>query len=295
MTPSIQKINNIILDTDIGHDPDDLFALLLAWKLPEFDIDLIVTADEVDGKRAIFTKIILEKIGYTKPKVVQGADLGSKHFLVDKLIQGYSYDTDKDFIKAMKELIDSSSGKTLYVGIGGFTNLACFLQQHPEAKEKLKIYMMGGALNYSRGEDWVEHNVRVDKESAKYVIESGCDISLVMAQTTFIDGYEVPNTHPIFQKLRASNNEAYQILVKHSELFNDYLKSKGEDGWSKMHDPLTLASALGKDFVTFHKSPVSIDESGKMEISDKGQEIYWSDPVSKHKEFMSFLEESLFN
>jgi len=288
--------NKVILDTDIGYDPDDLFALLLAWRLPEFDIDLIVTADEEGGKRAVFTKMILDKLGLTKPKVVEGSDLGNKNFIVDELIQGYSYDVRKDYIRAMKELIDLSSGQTLYIGIGGFTNLASFLKQHPEYNEKLKIYMMGGAINYSRGKDWVEHNIRIDAPSAKYVLESGCDITLVMAQTTFIDEYEVTNTHPIFQKLKSSKNEAYQLLAQHCELFNEHMKDKyGREIWPKMHDPLTLVSAMGKDFVKFHKSLVSIDRDGKMSISNTGQDIRWSDPVSAHEEFMALLEERLFD
>ena len=250
--------NKIIIDTDIGEDPDDLFALLLAWKLPNFDVDLIVTADEVEGKRAIFAKTILDSIGWAKPKVVQGASLGK--------------------------------------GIGGFTNLANYLKRYPEDKGKLKMYMMGGAINYSRGEGWVEHNVRIDKESTKYIIESGCDISLVMAQTTFIDEYEVSNTHPIFQKLKSSNTEAYRMLARHCELFNEHFKSKyGREIWPKMHDPLTVVSAVGKDFVTFHKSPISINRDGKMSVSNTGQDIYWSDPVSKHEDFMVLLEKSLFN
>jgi len=288
--------NNVILDTDIGLDPDDLFALLLAWKLPDFDIDLIVTADEEDGKRAVFTKMILDKIGYSKPRVVQGTDLGNKNFIVDELIQDYSYDVEEDYIEEMKKLIDSSSGKTLYIGIGGFTNLAYYLKQNPEDKEKLKVYMMGGAINYSRGEDWVEHNVRIDKESAKYVIESGCDISLVMAQTTFIDEYEVTNTHSIYQKLKSSENEVYQILARHCELFNEYIKIKhGREAWPKMHDPLTVASASGKDFVTYHTSSVSMDTKGKMTVNDKGNEVCWSDSKSKHSEFMEFLGKRLFD
>mgnify|MGYP001559423130 FL=1 len=48
----------IILDTDIGYDPDDLFALLLLLKNSE--VDLIVTNDDPDGRRFIFVKKILE-------------------------------------------------------------------------------------------------------------------------------------------------------------------------------------------------------------------------------------------
>ena len=88
-----------ILDTDIGYDPDDLFALFLLLKSPEISLDLIVTGDEVCGKRAIFTKNILELYGRSDLKVVQGEDLGNNDFVVDELIENVSYSIDRDFVK----------------------------------------------------------------------------------------------------------------------------------------------------------------------------------------------------
>ena len=42
-----------ILDTDIGYDPDDLFALILLLKSKELKLDLIVTGDDKYGKRFV--------------------------------------------------------------------------------------------------------------------------------------------------------------------------------------------------------------------------------------------------
>ena len=74
----------IILDTDIGYDPDDLFALLLLLKNSR--IDLIVTNDDPDGRRAIFVTKILE-ILEKEVKVVQGSYLGKKHFIMNEYIE----------------------------------------------------------------------------------------------------------------------------------------------------------------------------------------------------------------
>lgn len=283
-----------ILDTDIGYDPDDFFALLLAQKLPNLDIDLIVTADEIGGKRAIFTKMILDQIGWTKPKLVQGIDLGNKDFLVDNLIKDKKYKIDTDFIESIKQTVYSTKEQVIYIGIGGFTNLAHFLKKYNGLKERLKIFIMGGALNYFRYENWIEHNIKIDIKSAKYVLESDCDISLIMAQTTFRQEYEISDIHPIFKKLKASTSDTHQMLINNSKLFNEYLKEKGMNGWSRMHDPLTLAIASGEEFVTFHKSKILISDEGQITINPSGSEIKWSDPISKCDEFMLFLEKMLF-
>lgn len=55
-------VNHVILDTDIGGDPDDTFALLLALNSPEISLDLIVTSDEHRGHREAFANELLKKI-----------------------------------------------------------------------------------------------------------------------------------------------------------------------------------------------------------------------------------------
>jgi len=284
-------VKTIIIDTDIGYDPDDLFALLLALKLPEVEIALIATADEVGNKRAVFTKMILEMAGRDDIEVVRGVDLGNEsNIVVDELIQGKTYAIEGDYVNAIKKVVDSKSAVT-YLGIGGFTNLAGFLKAHPDYLNKLEIFMMGGAINYSRHEEWAEHNIKIDKESAKFVLNTGGPISLVMAQTTFQDEYEISTNHSIFKKLKTSGYQPYEVLARHLELFH----KKKNAFWPKMHDPLTLATAIGKDFVTLRKSKISIHDGGEMSLDENGKEIYWSDPVSKKKEFMEFLEGRLFS
>lgn len=279
----------MIIDTDIGYDPDDFFALLLALKSPEIDILLITTADEVLGKRAVFTRTILEMTG-DEIKVVKGIDLGNhSNFIVDSLVGNAIYNISDNYVGSVKKLADNSTEPIIYLGIGGFTNLADFLKTCPGYINKFEIYMMGGAINYSRGKNWIEHNVRMDKEAARFVLNTGGNISLIMAQTTFQREYEIDNNHSIFKKLKSSNNPADRLLAKHVELFNE---KKGV--WPLMHDPLTFATAIGKDFVTLHKSRISIDENGKIILDGNGEEIRWSDPVSKRREFMEFLEERLF-
>src|SRR3989344_18283 len=152
---------NIILDTDIGYDPDDLFALLLLLASPEADIKLIVTADEVNGKRAKFLGQVLNLLGRNDIKIAVGQSLGRNDFVVDELLDDKKYEAETDYISAIKNIIDSEND-IIYLSIGGFTNLAKLLAEYPEYAKKLKIYIMGGALNYSRRPGWVEHNVKVD-------------------------------------------------------------------------------------------------------------------------------------
>jgi inosine-uridine nucleoside N-ribohydrolase len=171
MKKNLNQIN-VILDTDIGFDPDDLFALLLVLKSSEVKLELVITGNEVGGKRAIFAKKILEQCGYPDIQVVRGEDLGNHFFVVDELIADVQYDIASDYLSAMKDIVGKRE-KITYIGLNGFTNLANFLRRHPEDLRKLQIFQMGGALNYSRGPDWAEHNVKTDTRATQYVLNSG--------------------------------------------------------------------------------------------------------------------------
>lgn len=279
----------MIIDTDIGFDPDDLFALLLAFNSPEVDIVLITTADEIDSKRALFVRTILRACHKKHIPLICGTRLKNNYFIVEELSEETNIKFNDDYINSMKKIIDENDD-VVYLGIGGFTNLANFYQRYPDYRDKFDVFMMGGAVNYSRGDEWVEHNVKVDKSSARFIIENPPkNLSLIMAQTTFQPEYEVGKNHSIFQKLKNSPNPVHTILIKHLELFHQKVSS-----WPKMHDPLTFATAIGKSFVTMHKSKVVMDSKWNIKIDPQGREVYWSDPESKKNEFMEFLEQRLF-
>ena len=84
----------IIFDTDLGSDPDDLFALLFLLRLGK-NIDLLVTGDEFAGKRATLARKVLDLAGKKEIPVVQGFDLGRKKLHTDELIEGCSYTFQK--------------------------------------------------------------------------------------------------------------------------------------------------------------------------------------------------------
>jgi|JI10StandDraft_1071094.scaffolds.fasta_scaffold76336_2 inosine-uridine nucleoside N-ribohydrolase len=277
----------IILDTDIGYDPDDLFALLFLYKLAPDNIELIITANEIGHKRTRFLKQTLGSMKVDHINIAEGSDLGLDKFTVDELLEQTGQLKHVDFIAEMKAIIDSHED-VIYIGIGGFTNLSKFIEHYPDDTKKMKIFVMGGAINYERHAEWIEFNVKIDTKSAQKVLESGCDISYIMAQTTHNPIYEVTADHRLYKKLAESDLPEHQLLLKHLDLWF----AKTGHGTS-MHDPLTVAAAFGLDYVDFNKSKASF-ENKRFKLDENGCLIKWSDPESKAKEFMDFLEKILF-
>lgn len=280
---------SIILDTDIGFDPDDLFALLFLHKLAGADLKLLITANEIDGKRAQFAKQILAKLSNTHTAIAEGCSLGIDKFIVDSLLEKSNEINNKDYIGAMKQVIDESES-VIYIGIGGFTNLARFIESYPKEAKKMKIFVMGGAIEYERYPDWVEYNIKIDPVSVKKVIEANVNVSLVMAQTTHNPIYEVSVGHPLYDGLLVGNNSVNEILHEHCKL---WFEKRGHG--TSMHDPLTVAAALGYSFVNFHTSKIAVDEKGILQLDENGYESHWSDKDSQATEFMQLLTKTLSN
>ena len=289
----------IILDTDIGYDPDDLFALLFLQKFVE--PQLIITANEYKEKRYRFLRQILEiSKNYFSDKMVAtaGSSLGlsKSKFTVDELLTEEVFidlHYGDSFTSQMYSLIKYYemyyAENITYIGIGGFTNLAKFIDDYPAEAKKMKIFLMGGALDYERYENWIEYNVKIDPESAKKVIDADLDVTLIMAQTTHNPIYEVTQSSSLYKKLKQSTLPVNKLLCDHCDLW--FKKREYKHGTS-MHDPLTVATALGYDFVTLQTAKVSI-ENGKFFFDENGHTVKYSMPSSKAQEFMDFLEETL--
>jgi inosine-uridine nucleoside N-ribohydrolase len=283
----MEKTRAIILDTDIGYDPDDLFALLVLAKLAVAQLQLVVTANEKDGKRAQFARMALDELNLSHVPVVVGSSLGLDKFTVDSLLTKTDAIISTDYIGAIKQVVEQFESVT-YIGIGGFSNLAHVIKQYPQLAEKMDIYVMGGAVAYKRSPDWVEYNIKIDVPSAKQVIESGLPIKYIMAQTTHNPMYEVTIDHPWYKQLESSTEPGHKLLYEHCKL---WFTKRGHG--TSMHDPLTVLAALGYSFTAFTTARVTLDDAGVIQLDDNGTEITYSVPESQAQECMDFIGTTL--
>ncbi len=287
----------IILDTDIGYDPDDMFALLFLHKLAK--IACIITANEVigetpssPGKRLRFVSNILANLADTTTPVYSGESLGmNTKFTVDEMLVDGDARESGDHVDALKDVIDMGEPVT-YIGIGGFTNLAKFIEKYPLCASKMRVVIMGGALDYERHAGWIEYNIKIDQKSVETVLNAkGIDLTLVMAQTTHNPIYEVTSESRLYKRLKASHNPVHQMLAQHCDLW--FQKRDYKHG-TLMHDPLTVSAALGMEYVQLHEAKVVLKEGRFIRDEKDGVMIKYSDPASQAAEFMEFLEETLF-
>lgn len=271
---------HVVIDTDIGGDPDDALALLFGLNSPEIRIELIVTSDEHKGHRAEFTRKLLQALKINVP-VISGSNLGNNRCCVICDLIDADMDSENrktSYLSAIKKVILRNS-KTYYVCIGPQTNLAQFLRYAPELALKLEIVMMAGTVNY-RKKGRAEHNIRYDVGSAREVFYSDADKRYVLSDTTFNPALQVDEHHSIYKRLLDSDSPAKKILLKNFQnFFRRFYPS------TFMHDPLTLSYVINQEFLTFNQRKLELGTDGCMRLSEKGKLA----TVSTHADYPRFM------
>ena len=283
-----------ILDTDMGYDPDDLFALIYMLNrgvVPEF----IISGDECEiDKRARIIESVLRALSHSFVPVYAGEDIGSDDFVLDHLLDSSHSRQGESYLEAFGKVLASKGNSDLiYICIQGATNLAKILEAYPEAADQMIVYMMGGALNYTRENrpDWIEHNLNIDPDAFDYVLASTVNTHLVMAQTTHNDIIQVEYHGDWMELVRKTNPDLAALIDSHFAPWVELSKPKGFES-SNMHDPLTVATALGESFVGFNRSYLRVEDRRVVELA--GPSIHhWSRKNFNANGFMKHLFDTI--
>ncbi|WP_228823296.1 nucleoside hydrolase [Nocardia blacklockiae] len=260
----------IILDLDIGGDPDDAFTLLCAALLPE--LVLVVTSDEIGGERARFARWLLDLLGRPDVQVVAGADLdNTRYWVVDGLTPPDIPAQSRDLLGAVRAVCAAAGGLVRWVGCGPLTNLAHVLLGFPELGERLVITQMGGAVRY-RDPTRAEHNFRLDPAAARFVVATAADLTLVLSDVTFRDEIAIYPGHPVYQLLIAAGTLWATVLAVHLDRWAERFDGRT----SKQHDPLTLTVALLLGFVDLARPRILLDADARLALGPPGHPTWIS-------------------
>jgi inosine-uridine nucleoside N-ribohydrolase len=186
----------IIIDTDIGDDVDDAFAVALALRSPELRILGICTTFGDTETRAKLLDRLLGEAGRRDIPVVAGSPTTtSGNFTQRRYAEGgnfakASHPRATDFIL---EQIRRNPGEITLIAIGPLMNLGAMIDKDPETFRKLhQVVLMGGSiarrygdLGYAppRGPE-AEWNITNDIPSAQKLFASGVAIFMMPLDST---------------------------------------------------------------------------------------------------------------
>ncbi|MBI5389862.1 nucleoside hydrolase [Candidatus Woesearchaeota archaeon] len=179
----------LIIDTDIGVDVDDAFALAYAVK-SGLDVQLITTVYGDTELRAKIATYLVQDLLQADIPIAAGLEKPLKHKLVfplaghEKLAipSGYAPSINANGIEALASTIRSSPGIEIAC-IGPLTNIATLLSTSPDLASNIgHLYIMGNATICGCGEyhlNFRAHNFKVDPEAVDVVFASSIPKTLI--------------------------------------------------------------------------------------------------------------------
>jgi inosine-uridine nucleoside N-ribohydrolase len=209
----------VILDTDLGTDIDDSWAIAYMLKCPELDVKLITTATGDTTYRAKLCARLLNAGGRTDVPIGIGIPLGAvKESLFDYAneldLAKYNGTVCQDGVQAMIDTIMSSKEKVTLISIAPTPNIARALYIEPRIARKARFVGMHGSVRKGykglAGRVDEEYNIVAYAYDAARVFKASWDMTITPVDTCGV----VRLTGENFRKLFRSRNPLTQEVMK---------------------------------------------------------------------------------
>ncbi|WP_327147089.1 nucleoside hydrolase [Nocardia sp. NBC_01329] len=246
----------LILDAAIGTAPDSAITVAIAAAQP--NLSLVLTSDESAGRRARLARHLLDLLGRTDVRVVAGRELGGETiWTAGDSIPAETIIENGGVSAAVESVLSRHNGQVSWVGLGPMSNLADLLSTNPEVGPRLAVTQACGGTHVSP--TLAERNIALDISAAHTVISSGIQLTIVTSTVAVF----ILNTETV-------DTTGYRILARSTNPISVLLRSQ-MDQWfaqfgpySDQHGPMTLAVALGADFIETEPANIELDSVGRM-------------------------------
>jgi purine nucleosidase len=204
-TPAAGSVmaEKVIIDTDIGDDIDDAFALALALHSPELAVIGVTTTFGDTQTRAKLVDRFLGELARPEIPVAAGVATAPKSLLTQqRYAEGghFAKSLHPDAVDFLLEQCRRYPGQITLIAIGPLMNVGRAIDRDAETFRKLKrVVMMGGSIKRGYGDmgyaaprgPQAEWNIRNDIASAQKLFASGVPLFVMPLDSTQLKMDEV--------------------------------------------------------------------------------------------------------
>jgi len=255
----------VILDTDIGSDIDDTWALALLLCSPELDLKLVTTATSQPAERAKIVCRVLEAGGRSDVPVGVGLpivnqDIRHGEWVTDYDLCSYAGGVREDGVGAMIETIMNSPSPVTLICIGPLPNVAEALRREPRIAARTHFVGMHGSVfrGYNgAAEPAKEWNVVSDPASCARVFEAAwASVTLTPLDTCGL----VRLGGAKYAAIRASRRPLARAIVENYDLWRHGGDDEGAS--SILFDTVAVYLAFARDLVTMQRIGLRVTDDG---------------------------------
>ena len=262
-----QPREKIIIDTDIGDDIDDAFAVGLALSSPEFQVLGFSASFGDTPARAKMLDRMLGELGHSDIPVAMGTpvNVNLNAFTQRRYAEGgaFARPSHANSVDFILEQARKYPGQVTLVAIGPLPNIGAAIDKDASTFRKLKrVVIMGGSIRTMTDPYGVaapiaphpEWNIKNDIASAKKLFAAGVPLLVMpLDSTANLKMHEVART----------------ALFAHGSMLTNILAGLYYE-WSAatrsptptLFDPMTLASMLKPSLCPMTPMHLTVDEAG---------------------------------
>jgi len=259
--PQAAPTEKIIIDTDIGDDIDDAFAVALALRSPELQILGVTTTFGDTEMRAKLLDRMLGEAGRADIPVAAGTPTTPMTaFTQLRYAQGghFAKATHPDAVAFLLDQIRRNPGEITLVAIGPLVNVGAAIDKDQETFRKLKrVVLMGGSIYRGYGDissatprgPEPEWNIKNDIPSAQKLFAAGVPLFVMPLDSTQL-------------KMNAANRN---FLFRQGTPITDALTLLYHE-WDQetptLFDPMTITFILKPELCPVEPMLIRVDEQG---------------------------------
>jgi len=287
----------VVLDTDIGTDIDDQWALAYLLRCPELDLKMILTDTGDTSYRAALAAKMLIAANRQDVEIGIGIPFEDNQKFMQEWLDGFDIDkysgkVYKDGVKAFVDFVMSSNEPVTLICISAMPNIAAALTIEPRIAEKIRFVGMQGSIYKGYGgkeEPDAESNVKYHNDACIKVFNTLKDITIIPLDTCGIvkfEGEQYQNILKSSDQLIKSLIDSYKIWYKNVTWQID---CNPEFNTSILFDTVAVYLAYEEKLLEIKDIKIKITSDG-MTIPDKNgikvrAALKWKD-INKFKEML---------
>jgi inosine-uridine nucleoside N-ribohydrolase len=258
----------VILDTDIGDDIDDTWALGLLLKCPELDVKLVVGDKGKPLYRAKLIAKFLERANRTDIPVGMALDTDASgggrqsEWVEDYNLNRYPGRVYPDGVQAMIDLIMASKETVTVIAIGPLPNLREALHREPRIAGKARFVGMHGSVRKGYGNSdkpSAEYNVRADVPACQAALSAGWPIVITPLDTCGL----VHLTGPDYAAVRQSKDPiCVAIMENYAAWLEPANKARAKSESSTLFDTVAVYLAFADELTRMEELPIRVTDDG---------------------------------
>jgi purine nucleosidase len=251
----------IIIDTDIGDDVDDAFALALAVRSPEVQVLGVTTTFGDTEARAKIADRFLGEVGHGEITVLAGKAMAVKNLMSQrKYGEGgrFAKVVHGDAVEFLLEQIRKYPGEITLIAIGPLMNVGAAIDKDAATFRKLKrVVLMGGSVRRGYGDlgytaavpPMAEWNILNDVSSAQKLFAVGVPLFVMPLDSTQLKLDEVKRAFLFSQGTAVTDQLAVLYHLWGQET-------------PTLFDPMTVVFVLRPELCPVTGMRIRVDEKG---------------------------------